>query len=57
MDASLMVPHKELEAENRRFKMYVEDRLKAKAIKEALEKKVVRPIQPREMARIACMKK
>ncbi|BBL57800.1 hypothetical protein MKFW12EY_14250 [Methylomonas koyamae] len=40
MDASLMVRLKELEDENRRLKkLYVEERLKAEIIREALEKK------------------
>ena len=40
MDASLMKRLKELEEENRRLKkMYVEERLKAGIVQEALEKK------------------
>ena len=40
MDASLMAQMKELEDENRRLKkMYAEEKLKAKIVKEALEKK------------------
>lgn len=40
MDASLMARMKELEAENKRLKkMYVEERLKAEIIQEAMEKK------------------
>lgn len=40
MDASLMTKMKELEAENKRLKkMYVEERLKAEILKEAMEKK------------------
>lgn len=50
MDASLMARLKELEAENARLKkMYAEERLKAKIVKEALEK-VVKPSPRREMA-------
>lgn len=51
MDAALMTRMKELEAENARLKkMYAEERLKADVLKEAIEKKVVRPSQRREMA-------
>ncbi|BDT58104.1 hypothetical protein MasN3_15980 [Massilia varians] len=40
MDASLMARMKELEEENRRLKkMYVEERLKAEIVAEALTKK------------------
>ena len=40
MDASMMSLLKELEAENNRLKkMYVEERLKAEILKEAIEKK------------------
>ena len=40
MDASLMTRMKELEEENRRLKkMYVEERLKAEIVAEALTKK------------------
>ena len=40
MDASLMKRLRELEEENRRLKkMYAEERLKAKIVQEALEKK------------------
>lgn len=40
MDASLMARLKELEEENRRLKkMYAEERLKAKIVQEALQKK------------------
>ncbi|QXZ11302.1 transposase [Comamonas sp. Y33R10-2] len=40
MDASLMVRMKELEDENRRLcKMYVEEKIKAKMVAEALAKK------------------
>jgi putative transposase len=40
MDASLMKRMKELENENRRLKkMYLEEKLKAEMVKEALEKK------------------
>ena len=40
MDASMMTRLKELEDENRRLKkMYAEERLKAKILKEAIEKK------------------
>lgn len=40
MDASLMARMKELEEENRRLrKMYVEEKLKAEIVTEALEKK------------------
>ncbi len=40
MDASLMARLKELEQENRRLKMYAEERLNAEIIQEALEKKL-----------------
>ncbi len=40
MDASLMARMKELEQENRQLKkMYAEERLKSKIVREALEKK------------------
>ena len=40
MDASLMARMKELEEENRRLKkMYVEEKLKAEIVQEALQKK------------------
>ena len=39
MDASLMARMKELEDENRRLKMYAEERLKAEIVAEALTKK------------------
>jgi putative transposase len=40
MDVSMMSRLKELEDENRRLKkMYLEDKLKAKIVSEALEKK------------------
>ena len=40
MDASMMARMKELEAENARLrKMYVEEKLKAEIVQEALEKK------------------
>ena len=39
MDASLMARMKELEDENRRQKMYAEERLKAEIVQEALTKK------------------
>lgn len=40
MDASLMARMKELEEENRRLrKMYVEEKLKAEVVSEALAKK------------------
>jgi putative transposase len=43
-----------LEEENRRLKkMYVEERLKAEIVAEALTKKMVAPSQRREMARWA----
>jgi len=45
---------KELEDENRRHKkMYAEEKIKAKIVKEALEKKVVKPSHRREMAKLA----
>ena len=54
MDASLMARMKELEEENRRIKkMYVEERLKAEIVAEALTKKMVAPSQRREMAQWA----
>ncbi len=54
MDASLMKRMKELEGENRRLKkMYAEENLKAEVVKEALEKKVVRPSHRRVMAQRA----
>jgi putative transposase len=43
MDVSLMSRMKEFEEENRRLKMmYLEEKLKAEIVSEALEKKVVR---------------
>lgn len=39
MDASMMARLKELEEENRRLKMYAEERLKAEIIAEAMQKK------------------
>ncbi len=40
MDVSMMLRMKELEEENRRFKkMYLEEKLKAEIVSEALEKK------------------
>ncbi|WP_289032246.1 IS3 family transposase, partial [uncultured Paraglaciecola sp.] len=54
MDASLMKRLKELEDENKRLKkMYAEERLVAEIRKEALEGKVVRPSQRKEMAKNA----
>ncbi|QVQ24724.1 IS3 family transposase [Achromobacter deleyi] len=54
MDVSLMARMKELEAENARLrKMYVEEKLKAEIVTEALGKKVVRPSRRREMAQRA----
>ncbi|WP_346825015.1 IS3 family transposase (plasmid) [Ralstonia solanacearum] len=51
MDVSLMARMKELEAENARLrKMYVEEKLKAEIVAEALGKKVVKPSRRREMA-------
>ena len=49
-----MARMKELEEENRRIKkMYVEERLKAEIVAEALTKKMVAPSQRREMAQWA----
>ncbi|MEW8230631.1 MAG: IS3 family transposase [Candidatus Thiodiazotropha endolucinida] len=57
MDVSMMKRMKELEAENRRLKkMYAEERLKAEIRKEALEGKLLRPSQRREMAKHALSK-
>jgi putative transposase len=39
MDVSMMSRMKELEDENRRLKMYLEEKLKAEIVSEALEKK------------------
>jgi putative transposase len=53
MDISLMSKMKELEEENRRLrKMYLDEKLKAEIVTEALEK-VVRPSRRREMAKKA----
>jgi putative transposase len=54
MDVSMMSRMKELEEENRRLKkMYLEEKLNAEIVSEALEKKVVRPSRRREMAKKA----
>ncbi|EFH2761920.1 IS3 family transposase, partial [Escherichia coli] len=54
MDASMMARLKELEAENARLKkMYAEERLKAEILKEAIEKKLVKPSRRRELAQKA----
>ncbi|WP_435637858.1 IS3 family transposase [Carnimonas bestiolae] len=54
MDVSMMARMKELEAENARLrKMYVEEKIKAEIVSEALGKKRVRPSIRREMARAA----
>jgi len=54
MDASLMKRMKELEDENRRLKkMYAEEKVKSEIVKEALEKKVVKPSHRREMTQRA----
>ncbi|WP_152602020.1 IS3 family transposase, partial [Burkholderia paludis] len=54
MDVSLMARMKELEAENARLrKMYVEEKIKAEIVAEALAKKGLRPSSRREMARDA----
>ncbi|MGB9150476.1 MAG: IS3 family transposase, partial [Burkholderiales bacterium] len=51
MDTSMMSRMKELEDENRRLKkMYLEEKLKAEIVAEALGKKVVRPSLRRMMA-------
>ncbi|MGE1001458.1 IS3 family transposase [Ralstonia pseudosolanacearum] len=51
MDTSLIARMKELEAENARLrKMYVEEKIKAEIVAEALAKKRVRPSCRREMA-------
>ncbi|MEZ5482723.1 MAG: IS3 family transposase [Porticoccaceae bacterium] len=52
MDAALMKEMKELRAENARLKkMYAEERLKAEIRQEALEGKLLKPSQRREMAK------
>jgi putative transposase len=52
MDVSMMSRMKELEEEKRRLKkIYLEEKLKAEIVSEALEKKVVRPSRRREMAK------
>jgi len=54
MDVSMMSRMKELEEETRRFKkIYLEQKLKAEIVAEALEKKVMRPSRRREMAKNA----
>uniref|UniRef100_UPI0040484595 IS3 family transposase n=1 Tax=Rheinheimera sp. TaxID=1869214 RepID=UPI0040484595 len=54
MDASMMARLKELETENTRLKkMYAEERLKAEILKEAIEKKLVKPSRRRELAQKA----
>ncbi|MDR5785284.1 IS3 family transposase [Caballeronia sp. LP003] len=54
MDVSLMARMKELEAENARLrKMYVEEKIKAEIVAEALAKKGLRPSTRREMAKDA----
>ncbi|MEN8518071.1 IS3 family transposase [Burkholderia sp. RS02] len=51
MDVSLIARMKELEAENARLrKMYVEEKIKAEIVAEALAKKGLRPSRRREMA-------
>jgi putative transposase len=51
MDVSMMSRMKELEEENRRLKkMYLEEKLMAEIVSEALEKKVVRPSRRKVMA-------
>ncbi len=51
MDVSLIARMKELEAENARLrKMYVEEKIKAEIVAEALAKKRLRPSCRREMA-------
>ncbi|HEX2652865.1 MAG TPA: IS3 family transposase [Xanthobacteraceae bacterium] len=51
MDVSMMARVKELEEENRRLKkMYAESQMDAAILKEALNKKMVRPSSRREMA-------
>lgn len=51
MDTSMMARMKELEEENRRLrKMYMDEKLKAEVVAEALAKKMVRPSHRREMA-------
>ncbi|MCG1046299.1 MULTISPECIES: IS3 family transposase [Mycetohabitans] len=51
MDVSLMARMKELEAENARLrKMYVEEKIKAEIVSQALAKKGLRPSRRREMA-------
>jgi len=52
IDVSMMSRKKELEEENRHLKkMYIEKKLKAEIVSEALEKKVVRPSRRRDMAK------
>ena len=54
MDVSMMSRMKEPDEENRRLKkMYLEEKLKAEIVSEALEKKVVRPSRRREVAKKA----
>ena len=51
MDVSMISRLKELKEENRRLKkMYLEEKLKAEIVSEALEKKVVRPSRRKEMS-------
>lgn len=58
MDASMMARMKELEEENRRLrKMYMDEKLKAEIVAEALAKKMVRPSHRREMATKAVVEK
>ncbi len=50
----MMSRMKKLEGENHRLKkMYLEEKLKAEIVSEALEKNVVRPSRRREMAKKA----
>ena len=52
MDTSMMARMKELEAENARLKkMYIEEKLKAEILNEAITKNVVRPSRRYEMAK------
>ncbi len=52
MDVSMMACMKELEAEKARLrKMYIEEKLKAEIVVEALEIKLVRPSRRSEMAK------
>ena len=54
MDVSMMARMKELEDENRRLKkMYMDEKLKAEIVSEALAKRMVRPSQRREMVKEA----